>query len=228
MRTASIPAQPLVLTEFYQTTDLSCPCRSEKSLSPASSGLEPKSPCDRVAHICVRRPISGPRTATGRAPSSYNASTSGAMVSPREGCSCISPRSGRSRRLAGTARLRPERPWVVNLNAIQRGDVPCWESLRAAKRERARRARGKDLAGPRVGLAPSSPERTLTRAATHRATTPCPTKEPFLAPRGSAATIPGLGGRLRVASGSDREHPGHETGAIWEMLDQDLAARSGT
>jgi hypothetical protein len=70
-------------------------------------------------------------------------------------------------------------------------------------------------------------KKTLTRAATHRATTPCPTKEPFLPPRGSAATIRGFGGPLRVALRLQREHPGHATGAIRENVESRLGGPGG-
>jgi hypothetical protein len=40
-------------------------------------------------------------------------------------------RSGARR--AETARLRPRGPWFVNLKALSRADVRCWESVRAVK-----------------------------------------------------------------------------------------------
>src|SRR5918995_488439 len=113
MRMVRIPAYYFVSSQFSQTTTSPCPCRYEKSLRPVSSRLEAK------RHATGRRKnASGDRS---RAPDGH-----------RDGASIVELPHHRLWR-DGSPREKARRPWVVNLDALQRGDVRCWESMRAAK-----------------------------------------------------------------------------------------------
>jgi len=86
---------------FSRTTASWCPCRCEKSWSPASTCLEAKASCDRAAQKCVRRPISG-------------------FQRPPDSASIVELPHHRLWRHHSPCAKKVRRPWVVNLNAIQR------------------------------------------------------------------------------------------------------------